>query len=196
MSIVHRREFLRRSAALGALAFAAPGAYTRGAFGPGSPNEKLNIAIVGTANRAASNIEGVQGENIVALCDVDDLYLGKAAERFPGAKTYNDFRKMLEQPGNDAVVVSTASNRAAAVQARSRAGLDSASLRQRSSVPTPTPTSRATSSNAALSGGNNRATALSLNACPYFANSLSHHRPRFIDCIGATSILTRGDGDH
>jgi putative toxin-antitoxin system antitoxin component (TIGR02293 family) len=32
-----------------------------------------------------------------------------------------------------------------------------------------------------------------LNACPYFANSLSHHRPRFIDCIGATSILTRGD---
>jgi LysR substrate binding domain len=31
-----------------------------------------------------------------------------------------------------------------------------------------------------------------LNACPYFANSFSHHRPRFIDCIGATSILTRG----
>src|SRR5882672_266553 len=91
-----------------------------------------------------------------------------------------------------AAVVSTASNRAAAVLARSRAGLDSASLRQRSSVPTPTPTSPATSSNAALSGGNNRATALSLNACPYFANSLSHHRPRFIDCIGATSILTRG----
>src|SRR5258705_13495477 len=91
-----------------------------------------------------------------------------------------------------AAVVSTASNRAAAVQARSRAGLDSASLRQRSSVPTPTPTSPATSSNAALSGGNNRATALSLNACPYFANSFSHHRPRFIDCIGATSILTRG----
>jgi len=31
-----------------------------------------------------------------------------------------------------------------------------------------------------------------LNACPYFANSFSHHRPRFIDSIGATSILTRG----
>src|SRR5471032_606280 len=91
-----------------------------------------------------------------------------------------------------AAVVSTASNRAAAVQASSRAGLDSASLRQRSSVPTPTPTSRATSSNAALSGGSNRATALSLNACPYFANSFSHHRPRFMDSIGATSILTRG----
>src|SRR5258708_35129357 len=81
-------------------------------------------------------------------------------------------------------VGSQAANTPAAVQARSRAGLDSASLRQRSSVPTPTPTSPATSSNAALSGGNNRATALSLNACPYFANSLSHHRPQFIDCIG------------
>src|ERR1700721_933766 len=92
-----------------------------------------------------------------------------------------------------AAVVSTGSNRATAVQARSRAGLDSASLRQRSSVPTPTPTSRATSSNVALSGGSNRATALSLNACPYFANSLSHHRPRgFTDSNGATSILTRG----
>ncbi|WP_256927813.1 H-NS family nucleoid-associated regulatory protein [Caballeronia sordidicola] len=31
-----------------------------------------------------------------------------------------------------------------------------------------------------------------MNACPYFANSFSHHRPRFIDSIGATSILTRG----
>ncbi|MEM5462022.1 hypothetical protein VSR69_46030, partial [Paraburkholderia phytofirmans] len=44
-------------------------------------------------------------------------------------------------------------------------------------------------------GGNNRATALSLNACPYFANSFSHHRPRVIDSIGATSILTRGAFD-
>ncbi len=85
----------------------------------------------------------------------------------------------------------SASNRAAAVQARSRAGLDSASLRQRSSVPAPTPISRATSSSTALSGGNNRATALSLNACPYRANSLSHHRPRVLDSIGATTILTR-----
>jgi hypothetical protein len=56
--------------------------------------------------------------------------------------------------------------------------MDSASLRQRSSVATLTPISRETSSNDALSGGSNLATALSLNACPYRANSFFHHRPR------------------
>ena len=38
---------------------------------------------------------------------------------------------------------------------------------------------------AALSGGSNLATALSLNACPYLANSFSHHRPLFLGSIGA-----------
>ena len=61
-----------------------------------------------------------------------------------------------------AAVVITASRRAAAVQSRSRAGLASSSLRQRSSVSVLTPISRATTSSAALSGGSNRATALSL----------------------------------
>ncbi len=48
--------------------------------------------------------------------------------------------------------------------------MDRASSRQRSKVSVPIPTSRATTSIAALSGGNNRATALSLNVCPYRAN--------------------------
>ena len=76
-----------------------------------------------------------------------------------------------------AAVVTTASNRAPAVQARPRAGLDCASSRQRSRVPAPTPTSRATNSSAALSGGSNLATALSLNACPYRATLILHRRP-------------------
>ena len=76
-----------------------------------------------------------------------------------------------------AAVVSIASKRAAAVHTRARAGRDNASLRQRSSVDTPTPNSRDTSSNVALSGGNKRATALSLNAFAYLAISLSRYRP-------------------
>jgi hypothetical protein len=90
-------------------------------------------------------------------------------------------------------VLNTASNRAAAVQDRSRAVQDSSSLRQRSSVLAPMATSRATSSNAALSGDNNLATALLLNACPYLAKSLSHLCPLFVGSIGVTSILTRGE---
>ena len=72
-----------------------------------SPNEKLNIGCIGTAGRAAGDIDGVKGENIVALCDVDAGHLAKAGEKFPGAKRYADFRRMLEQKDMDAVVVGT-----------------------------------------------------------------------------------------
>jgi hypothetical protein len=37
-----------------------------------SPNETLNIALVGVGGREAANLAGVGGENIVALCDVDE----------------------------------------------------------------------------------------------------------------------------
>ncbi len=103
---IRRREFLRRVGLAGAATTVGlrggwAGAATR------SPNERLNIGVIGTANRAEANIDGVQGENIVAICDIDDLLLGRAGERFPKAKTYHDFRKFLDHPGIDAVVVST-----------------------------------------------------------------------------------------
>src|SRR5206468_1196094 len=74
---------------------------------PLSPNEKVNLAIVGVANRGADNLAGVRHHNIVALCDVDDDYLTIAAQKFPDARIYGDYRRMLEQKGIDAVVVST-----------------------------------------------------------------------------------------
>src|SRR5690242_19304006 len=70
-----------------------------------SPNEKLSIACIGTANRAAEDIKGVQGENIVALCDVDSSLLAKAKERLAGAKTYIDLRRLMDQKDIDAVVI-------------------------------------------------------------------------------------------
>jgi predicted dehydrogenase len=104
---LRRREFLRRTALAGtAMTVGWMPEWAHGATR--SPNEKLNIGIIGTAHRAAANIEGVQGENIVALCDIDENYLSRAGERFPQAKTYHDFRKLLEQRDIDAVVVSTA----------------------------------------------------------------------------------------
>jgi predicted dehydrogenase len=82
-----------------------------------SANDKLNIGIIGTANRARSNIGGVERENIVALCDIDDNFLAAAKEKFPGAKTYNDFRRLLEQRDIDAVVVSSADHTHAVITA-------------------------------------------------------------------------------
>lgn len=100
-----RRTFLRQAAAV---PFAFPAIRVISPFGPRSPNEKLNLGVIGTANRAAGNIEEIKGENIIALCDIDDRYLGAAVERFSGAEKYNDFRKLLDHPKLDAVVVSTA----------------------------------------------------------------------------------------
>src|SRR5262249_6692203 len=73
-----------------------------------SPSEKLSIGLIGVGGRGAGNLDGVKSENIVALCDVDEKNLDKAARNFPKAQKYADFRKMLEeQKGLDAVVVST-----------------------------------------------------------------------------------------
>ncbi|HID77799.1 MAG TPA: Gfo/Idh/MocA family oxidoreductase, partial [Planctomycetaceae bacterium] len=74
-----------------------------------SPNERLNIAGIGVGGRGAANVNGVAGENIVALCDVDEARAGKTFERYPKAKRYKDFRRMLEEMDRqiDAVVIGT-----------------------------------------------------------------------------------------
>ena len=44
------------------------------ALGYKSPNEKLNFAAIGSGGQGASNLRAAAPtENIVALCDVDDL---------------------------------------------------------------------------------------------------------------------------
>ncbi|MHC5027862.1 MAG: Gfo/Idh/MocA family protein [Planctomycetota bacterium] len=99
---IDRRMFLRTSAAVAAAPFFAPAVVRAGAI------DKLNIAVVGVGGRGAGNIDGIQHENIVALCDVDANNLGVMAKRFPGAGTYRDFRVMLEKQADiDAVLVST-----------------------------------------------------------------------------------------
>lgn len=72
-----------------------------------SPNEKLNIAAIGVGGRGGDDVNGVAHENLVALCDVDELR-GKANfEKFPQAKRYKDFRRMLDEMHAqiDAVVI-------------------------------------------------------------------------------------------
>jgi predicted dehydrogenase len=87
-------------------------------------HERLNIGIIGVANRGGDNLNGVAHQNIVALCDIDENYLGRAKQRFPEAKTFYDYRKMLEMKGLDAVVISTPDHHHAPATAMAlRAGL-------------------------------------------------------------------------
>ena len=101
-----RRGFLRGAVAGGiglGLGFAPSARAARRL----SANERLNLGVVGVARRGGANLQGVAGENIVALCDVDDALLAPAAKRFPNAATYRDFRRLLDRTDLDAIVCST-----------------------------------------------------------------------------------------
>ncbi len=111
-----------RRSALKTMSFASAGVFTGLAARPSlAANDKLQIACIGTANRAGANIDGVAGQAIVALCDIDDIYLDRLTKpqgqtgnskpaRFPDVRIYHDYREMIDRDVGkiDAVVVSTA----------------------------------------------------------------------------------------
>ncbi len=88
--------------------------------GPGytAPSDTLNIGCIGVGGKGSSDIRSCSGENIVALCDVDDSMVARLLKSdrntpeqkamYDKAGTYRDFRVMLEQEKSiDAVTVST-----------------------------------------------------------------------------------------
>ena len=109
-SHLNRRRFLQTTAASSAVL--ATGVWSEvSAQDSDSPNEKLNIGIIGVNGRGRANINGVRNENIVSLCDINDLSLGTARERFPAATHYSDWRRMIENEKTlDAYVISTTSH--------------------------------------------------------------------------------------
>src|SRR5690606_27022969 len=72
-------------------------------------NEKLRIAMIACGGRGYHNLGQVESEDIVALCDVYEPAVARAAERHPKARKVSDFRKLYDDYANefDAVVVST-----------------------------------------------------------------------------------------
>jgi predicted dehydrogenase len=107
-----RRDFLSQAALAGVagpLFQGGPIAFA-GAPRSTSANEKVRFACIGVGGKGDSdtNDAGSHGE-IVALCDVDANTLDKMGAKYPKAKKYYDYRKMLEDLGDkiDAVTVST-----------------------------------------------------------------------------------------
>ncbi len=111
MRTIHRREFLKSAstAAAAASAFTILPRHVLGASGgrPG-PNDRVNVAGIGVGGMGASNLEALEGENIVALCDVDSEYAAKTLAKYPNARRHVDYRRMLESQADiDAVVIAT-----------------------------------------------------------------------------------------
>lgn len=107
-----RRQFM--GAATGALAGGSilPGLATAASTRPATSrpaSDKLNIAVVGVGGMGAWDLLGVEGENIVALCDVDLRQAAKSFEKYAHARKYRDFRKMFDETHKniDAVVIAT-----------------------------------------------------------------------------------------
>ncbi len=60
--------------------------------------KKIGMACIGVGGKGASDLEGAaRGNEVVALCDVDEKNLTKAAAKYPNARQYRDFRKMLDE---------------------------------------------------------------------------------------------------
>ncbi|MDA0833507.1 MAG: Gfo/Idh/MocA family oxidoreductase [Planctomycetota bacterium] len=106
---VNRRDFIRKALAAGTAIPAASMLSSRILLADDttSANEKLRLGVIGVDGRGGSNLSGVSSENIVALCDIDDMRLDKAAASYPDAKKFNNCLDLLEMNDLDGVVVST-----------------------------------------------------------------------------------------
>ncbi len=103
---ISRRRFLGASALSGVAALSAA-SYTRAAAG------KLRVASVGVGGKGWSDLTNVAKSKhveVVALCDIDESegHLGRAVKKFPDAKVYTDWRKLVDDARSfDALIVST-----------------------------------------------------------------------------------------
>ncbi len=111
MGSATRREFVRNAAV--AAAMAAPA--VRSGWAQSSPNDRVNIAVVGFHGRGRAHINAFSKMNkarIVALCDVDERLFPEAVktvEENSGHRpdTEYDIRKLLERKDVDAISIAT-----------------------------------------------------------------------------------------
>jgi hypothetical protein len=118
-----RRAFLGNAALAGGGIVAAPLILPSRSLGAQGPSNRLNIAVIGTGGRSRALVTEIlrQGENVVALCDVDQRQFDPmrkavasqvegAGENLGRAKLYEDYRKLLDsEKGIDAVVIAIGS---------------------------------------------------------------------------------------
>src|SRR5437764_425352 len=120
-SPLNRREFLGASAA-NAAGMAAAGvvgwtsvAGARPSANGTSPNERISVGVIGIRSQGktlASTLAGMPNVDVAALCDVDESLLPQAAREIEARQGHSprmatDFRRLLDDPALDAVVIAT-----------------------------------------------------------------------------------------
>ncbi len=107
---ISRRTFMGGAVAAAGTAFTIVPRHVLGGPGHQAPSDTVNVAGVGVGGMGKNNVRGAKqaGANIVAMCDVDSDYSAEAFATYPEAKTYEDYRVMLEtQKDIDAVIIAT-----------------------------------------------------------------------------------------
>lgn len=104
MKKTSRRQFLGTAAA-------ALGSSTLPRFAIAEPGKtsKINVAVVGAAGMGNYALGEAAGENLVAMCDVDENRAANSFKKHPNVPRFKDFRVMLDKMGDDidAVTIST-----------------------------------------------------------------------------------------
>lgn len=109
-----KQAISRRSVIKGALAASAALSLSASSYSRVlGANGRLRVASVGTGGKGWSDLLGVAASksvDVTALCDVDSSkeHLGQAVEKFSNAKSYADWRKLVDDSSNfDGIIVST-----------------------------------------------------------------------------------------
>lgn len=109
----NRREFLSTSATAAATAWATASLGATGARAAVSPNDTINMALIGCGARGGNQVMpsfmALPGVRMVAVCDVNSDHLARGRAKAGGEKVvaYHDYRKLLEDKNIDAVIVAT-----------------------------------------------------------------------------------------
>ncbi len=102
---ISRRQFMERTVAGAAATGMALNA--RPAKAKVSPNDKVNIAIIGAGIRGLEHMQYLLkvGANVVMVCDLYDGHLRRAQEMQPNTPTTRDYREVLDRKDVDAVSI-------------------------------------------------------------------------------------------
>lgn len=112
MSKSTRRDFLGTTAAVAAAGWVGARTYATGAEPGSSPNEMINIGLIGCGGEGRAVMQGhmlCPGTRVVAVCDLNDLRMAQARKQAGGdrVQTYHDYRQLLDNKDIDAVIVAT-----------------------------------------------------------------------------------------
>ena len=114
----HRRHFLKTAAAGAAGCLILRNSRSAWSY---QANEKLNIALIGVGERDRGFIGKVasMGQNLVAVCDVDERRIQAARDLPEKIRIFRDFRQLLDEMDRelDAVIIATPHHSQAAISA-------------------------------------------------------------------------------